>query len=259
MQLQTAAVVTIFAAAVGAAAGRATAPHAPPAPELPGTASHSAASGWLAAGGAEKAGFRESTASVAARAAQEPHFAVPVGAGSSPQSAVVYVAGAVAKPGVYSLRATARANEALHAAGGATAQADLVAINLAARVRDGEEIAVPLRGAEARGPRGAGDSVARPARRHATKRGHRRKRTEPTGDATGDATGGAGAPTEMVDLNTADEATLETLPGVGPSLAQRIVAFRDLNGPFASADELLDVGGMTPGKIDGLSPYVTFH
>ena len=171
------------------------------------------------------------------------------------QAAVVYVAGAVAKPGVYTLRLTARADEALRAAGGATAQADLVAINLAARVRDGEEIAVPVRGAEASVPSGTGHSVAKPSRRHSTKRGHRRKRNAPNDDATD----GAGAPTETVDVNAADEATLETLPGVGPSLAQRIVAFRDLNGPFASIDELLDVGGMTAGKVDGISPYVSFH
>ena len=60
-------------------------------------------------------------------------------------------------------------------------------------------------------------------------------------------------------MNAADEATLETLPGIGPSLAERIVAFRDLNGPFASSDELLDVGGMTAGKVDAISPYVTFR
>jgi competence protein ComEA len=174
--------------------------------------------------------------------------------------AVVYVAGAVAKPGVYALPTAARAEDALRAAGGPTAAADLVAINLAARVEDGEEIAVPLKGVEAIVTDGRPSQTKR-ARRHAGKRGHRRNRHRQSDGAAGaaEAPPATDAPVDMVDVNAADEATLETLPGVGLSLAQRIIAFRDLNGPFASTDELLDVGGMTSGKVDALSPYVTFR
>ena len=240
MHVRMGFVFTVFAAAAGAAVGRATAP--PGAPALaPGVVTSTTPALGSAKGGA------------ASRVARERSFRA--GAGRVPGSqAVVYVAGAVAKPGVYALRSTARAQEALRAAGGATTQADLVAINLAARVEDGEEIAVPVRGAEASLPSGSRHSAAKHPRRHAAKRGHRPKRQQ-----TEDAADTADAPTETVDINAADEATLETLPGVGPSLARRIVAFRDLNGPFASSDELLDVGGMTAAKVDALSPYVTFH
>ncbi len=60
----------------------------------------------------------------------------------------------------------------------------------------------------------------------------------------------------MVDLNRADAETLATLPGVGPGLAERIVAFRTANGPFASPDELLDVAGFTDRRLDAVLPYV---
>lgn len=171
-------------------------------------------------------------------------------------AAVVYVAGAVVKPGVYTLGSRARAADALRAAGGATAQADLVAINLAAPLEDGQEIAVPVRGAD--GTVSEAVTAEAPAKRrprHRVKRGHHRRK-KPSSD---DAAATADAPTQSVDVNTADVATLETLPAIGASLAERIVAFRNLNGPFASSDELLDVGGMTAGKVDALSPYVTFR
>jgi protein involved in polysaccharide export with SLBB domain len=100
--------------------------------------------------------------------------------------AVVYVAGAVAKPGVYALPTAARAEDALRAAGGPTAAADLVAINLAARVEDGEEIAVPLKGVEAIVTDGRPSQTKR-ARRHAGKRGHRRNRHRQSDGAAGAA------------------------------------------------------------------------
>ena len=59
-----------------------------------------------------------------------------------------------------------------------------------------------------------------------------------------------------VDLNTADAAQLESLPGIGPSLADRIVAYRAINGPFASVDDLLDVNGITDTRLQDISPYL---
>jgi competence protein ComEA len=224
MHLKVGIVVVIIAAAVGAAAGRATAPHPASPPRAP---------------------------------ARNVRVARSAAASLAPK---VNPAGAVAKPGVYALPTAARAEDALRAAGGPTAAADLVAINLAARVEDGEEIAVPLKGVEAIVTDGRPSQTKR-ARRHAGKRGHRRNRHRQSDGAAGaaEAPPATDAPVDMVDVNAADEATLETLPGVGLSLAQRIIAFRDLNGPFASTDELLDVGGMTSGKVDALSPYVTFR
>jgi competence protein ComEA len=182
---------------------------------------------------------------------------------SSPARVTVYVAGEVAHAGVYTVQATDRAVDALAAAGGATHLADLVAVNLAEPVSDGEEIVVPAKGAE---PPVDSTSARTHKRSHA---GHKKKRRRkhrahitrsPSSDAVSDAGSDAASsdpPTEVVDLNTADENELETLPGIGPSLAGRIVAFRELNGPYASADDLLDVGGMTQGRLDAISDYVT--
>jgi len=211
--------------------------------------------------------------------------AVPRGAGLQARGAVVrparltvYVAGNVARAGVYALPAASRAVDALRAAGGATRDADLVAVNLAAPVADGEEIVVPAKGA---GPSESRDTArldgrvpARSSRgTHRRRRaGHRKRRAsshsssgaavagapDPSDPGGADpAAGGDAAPSETIDLNTADENELETLPGIGPSLASRIVLFREINGSFASVDDLLDVGGMTQGRLDAIEPYVT--
>jgi competence protein ComEA len=153
-------------------------------------------------------------------------------------AALVYVAGAVVHPGVYAVSGDARARDALAAAGGATRDADLVAVNLAAHVADGDEIAVPREG-EARSA-----APARSAHRRTRSGGAARRRRRPHQSAS-------------VDLNTADERTLGELPGIGPTLAQRIVEFRTLNGPFASVDGLGDVAGITPERLDALAPLLT--
>jgi DNA uptake protein ComE-like DNA-binding protein len=163
---------------------------------------------------------------------------------------LVYVAGAVAHPGVYALAGDARAGDALAKAGGATHDADLVAVNLAAHVADGDEVAVPHQGDERAapttrsGPRRTASPVARRTRRSP------RRSTARTDAPAGDAT-------QTVDLNTADVSALSELPGIGPTLAERIVEFRTLNGPFASVDGLADVAGITPQRLDALAPLVT--
>ncbi len=192
----------------------------------------------------------------------------PLRANRSPAATevVVYVAGEVAHPGLYRLSEAARTADALHAAGGPTGAADLVAVNLAGRIEDGVEIIVPAKGsadAEAAldtvGARVSG-TPRRSHRRHSThrRRAHKRHRLGSPVDQTSQRSA-ATTPTSTVSLNAADAGELETLPGIGPSLAARIVAFRELNGPFASADELLDVGGMTQAKVDALTPWLDFH
>jgi competence protein ComEA len=166
------------------------------------------------------------------------------------QQLLVYVAGAVAHPGVYALSGDARARDALEKAGGATHDADLVAVNLAAHVADGDEIAVPHHGDVASAP------TARSAHRRTSSAAARRTRRRPRRNtASGDGAAVAGA--QAVDLNTADERTLAELPGIGPTLAERIVQFRTLNGPFASVDGLADVAGITPQRLDALTPLLT--
>ena len=200
---------------------------------------------------------------------------------SPPARAVVYVTGAIVRPGVYSLDAGARLGDALARAGGGRPDADLVAVNLAAHLRDGDEIVVPVRGAapvlgesilrsdSAVGVVRADDAVrgdaasrgaepsSRPGRAagaHRGRRGHGARSSGRSGSHRGQRADEP--PPAVVDLNHADAATLETLPGIGPALADRIIAFREVNGPFTSPDELLDVSGVTPRRLDEISPYV---
>jgi len=161
----------------------------------------------------------------------------------SPSPIDVYVAGAVGKPGVYSIAANARVIDALRLAGGPRSDADFDSINLAARVSDGEKIAVETReqrlAREARGvPRARKTAAPRAARsgRQST------KRVLPM--------------TESVDLNAASADELAALPGVGTALARRIAEYRDLNGAFDSIDDLADVDGITARTIDAITPYV---
>lgn len=144
------------------------------------------------------------------------------------QQSVVYVAGAVRHPGLYTLPANARVNDAVQRAGGMSATADPSSINLAERISDGEEIRVPL----------AGEATPAPAHRTRNRKTHAR------------------TPDISIDVNAADAASLASLPGIGETLAERIVEYRNLNGPFASLDELADVAGMTQRRIDAVLPYL---
>lgn len=163
------------------------------------------------------------------------------GGESPPAELVVHVSGAVAGPGVVRLPAGARVDDALRAAGGASKDADLAAVNLARPVADGEQIHVPVPGEEppaavACSPPGA------PA--------------DP--DTSGAGSGTGSQPSEgLINLNTADAAALEELPGVGPAIAARIVEHREKNGPFTSVDDLLEVSGIGPAKLEGLREQAT--
>ncbi|ROS74145.1 comEA protein [Curtobacterium sp. PhB130] len=142
---------------------------------------------------------------------------------------MVHVLGAVGRAGVVSLPAGSRVTDALSAAGEAADDADLARLNLARLVVDGERLYVPKVGEtelpaalDAAGGGGAGGSSA----------------------GVPGAGSGAGAPSDLIDLNTADQTALETLPGIGPALAGRILAWRDEHGRFAAVEDLLDVAGI---------------
>lgn len=154
---------------------------------------------------------------------------------------VVHVVGQVASPGVYRLAAGARIADAVQAAGGATRTADLSAVNLARVVVDGEQVQVPRRG-EAVTPWGAPAAGGPPG-----------------GGVAGGADGarGAAAPGGLVSLNTADLSTLDTLPGVGPVLAQRIIDWRTEHGRFTSVEELGEVSGIGDTLLSRITPKVT--
>ena len=156
-------------------------------------------------------------------------LAVPAGpvASAEPAIAIVHVAGAVARPGVYEVSAAARVGDAVDLAGGPTADADLDRINLAATVTDGGQINVPRIGQALIAPLGSQAAGGSP---------------------------GAGAP---IDINTADASMLETLPGVGPSTAAAIIAHREEHGPFPSVAALDDVSGIGPARLEALRDLVT--
>ncbi len=160
--------------------------------------------------------------------------AAPAAPATAPATVVVHVAGAVGEPGIVELPAGARVAEAVDAAGGAQPDAELAAVNLARPVQDGEQVYVPRVGevppGTAAGPGGG---------------------TETSGSSGDEPTDGG-----VVDLNTADLAALDTLPGVGPAIAGRILDWREANGPFHSVDELLEVSGIGPATLDRLRERV---
>jgi competence protein ComEA len=153
----------------------------------------------------------------------------------SSHDVLVYVAGAVRRPGLYRIAMAARVDDAVLAAGGLRSDADPVAVNLAAQIEDGEEIAVPKIGETLRIP------GSTRSRNSGSRRAHRRRST---------------ASHAMIDLNTANADELAGIPGIGPTVAVRIVQLRTTDGAFQTLDELLDVAGMTQSKLDRASPYL---
>ena len=146
-------------------------------------------------------------------------------------SAVVHLVGAVKKPGVYSLPLGSRVLDAVDLAGGLAKDAAPEAINLAAQIRDGEQIRIPRRG----------------------------ETPMASTPGTSDGTSGLGAQTGKTNVNTADQGQLEELPGIGPSLAGRILEFRQANGPFKNLSELDAVSGIGPALLGNLRERVVFE
>jgi competence protein ComEA len=154
----------------------------------------------------------------------------------------VAVAGAVVRPGLYRAATDTRVSSLLAAAGGLAPDADPDRVNLAAPVRDGERVYVPRRGEAGAPPVVAGTGGG----------------PDPAPPAAGAGPAGArgGAPAGPVDLNRATAAELDALPGVGPTTAQAIIEHRATRGPFTSVEQLADVRGIGPAKLDHLRPLV---
>ena len=160
-----------------------------------------------------------------ASAAPAHTFPAPTTAAPAPERLVVDVVGAVQRPGLYRLAAGSRVADALSRAGGASPKADLEQVNLAAPVVDGEQVVVPRRGVGGSGA-GAGTAPASPV------------------------------PSRPVQLSTATLEQLDSLPGVGPVTAQKILDYRAQHGAFASVDELDAIAGIGPARIDQLRGLV---
>jgi competence protein ComEA len=160
------------------------------------------------------------------------------GARGAAKTVCVHVVGAVHHPGLYTLAAGSRVADAIDLAGGMTAAGAQEGINLARVVQDAEQVVVPTHDDVRHG--GAPAAVAGSG-------------AVSTGKAAGAGPGG------IVNINTADAAALDTLPGVGPSTAAKIVADREANGPFASPDDLGRIPGIGPKKLAQLKPAISVN
>lgn len=136
---------------------------------------------------------------------------------------VVQIDGAVATPATYRLPGGARLDDLVRQAGGFTDDADVTSVNRAARVGDGEVVRIPARSTVVPSQAAAGTAIA----------------------------------AVRININTAPAIQLESLPGIGPVLSERIVSHREENGPFASLDQLAEVEGISTGLIDQLRPLIT--
>ena len=139
---------------------------------------------------------------------------------------IVYITGAVPRAGVYALPQGARVQDAISAAGGFLAEAEKSQINLAALLEDGEKLDIPY-------VEGASPVLATPG---------------PTVVAV---------TTELININTASSAELEALPGIGPTTAQKIIAYREQNGPFINTEDIINVSGIGPGTYERIKDLIT--
>ncbi|MCP2371736.1 competence protein ComEA [Agromyces terreus] len=193
---------------------------------------------FFAGGGGEQAAIAPSSsehgaaggtgAAEDARAGRGPGEAGEPGADVGTTPLLVHVLGAVARPGLVELAPGARVVDAVASAGGFTAEADPAGVNLARPVVDGEQLVVFAVG-----------------------------EVPPAAASGGGAAASPGAASDgLVHLNTAGLAELDTLPRIGPALAQRILDYREANGPFTSIDQLLDVAGIGDAVFAGLAELV---
>ena len=180
----------------------------------------------LAAGGAFYAGMHGQEEAVTLDAGTTPQAEAPV----KESEIVVYVAGAVNRPGVVQLAEGARAKDAVDACGGFLPTADTNGVNLAQKLKDGMQVTVPEK--------------------------------SPQGTAVQGAAGGAQAgaakslPEGMVNINTADEKELDKLPGIGPAMAKRIVEYRTENGAFQAPEEIKRVKGIGDAKYEKMKDKI---
>jgi competence protein ComEA len=165
----------------------------------------------------------------------EPVSTSSTGPKGRPSTIAVHVAGAVTHPGVVELRNGARVIDAVEAVGGASGDGDLDRLNLAAKVTDGERVYVAKVGQADPGVTNAGGAA-------------------PGG---GSGSGTEATPGAKVNLNTATQAQLEELPGIGPTYAQSILAERERRGGFASVNDLRSVRGIGDKRFAELAPLVT--
>ena len=141
---------------------------------------------------------------------------------------IVHITGAVPRPGVYALAQGSRVQDAISAAGGFLAEAEKKGINLARALEDGEQLDVPY-------VEGASPVIATEA-------------PASTQDPSA---------TELININFASQVELESLPGIGPTNAQKIIAYREQNGPFLTIEDIINVPGIGPGTYERIKDLIT--
>ena len=141
---------------------------------------------------------------------------------------VVYITGAVPRPGVYALARGARVQDAVSAAGGFLADADRTNLNLARALEDGEQLDIPF------AVQGSSPVIGTPV-------------LAPTSASSA----------ELININTASQAELETLPGIGPTTAQKIIEYRQKNGFFVNTEDIINVSGIGPGTYQRIKDLIT--
>ena len=226
------------------------------APRAEQLASPSATAEPVQAVGAQQSPGAQSTAQPSANPSESAQ-----GGASGEATVRVHVAGAVNNPGVYTLPAQGRAVDAIAAASGAAADADLDRVNLAGALSDGVQIYVPHRGETAAPaqiqPNGGTANAGQGAANGAAQNGASQGGTQPQPARTLTASGSAQKGSTPVNINTATAEELQTLPRIGPAMAQRIIAWREAHGGFRSVDELDAVPGIGPSMLENLRPLVT--
>ena len=227
------------------------------APRAEQVASPSASAESVQAVGAQQSPDAQSAAQPGANPSESAQ-----GGASGEATVRVHVAGAVNNPGVYTLPAQGRAVDAIAAASGAAADADLDRVNLAGALSDGVQIYVPHRGetaapAQIQPNGGTANSGQGNAANGAAQNGASQGGTQPQPARTLTPAGSAQKGSTPVNINTATAEELQTLPRIGPAMAQRIIAWREAHGGFRSVDELDAVPGIGPSMLENLRPLVT--
>jgi competence protein ComEA len=151
----------------------------------------------------------------------------------------VHVIGAVPRPGLYEFAEGARVQDAIDAAGGLLASANVDTINLAAMLEDGQQLNIPYKDGE------------EPAASASTE-----ENQLVLPGATEDVTVTSGD-TELININTASLEELDSLPGIGPTIAQRIIDYRTEKGPFQTIEDILNVSGIGPSTFDQIKDLIT--
>lgn len=147
----------------------------------------------------------------------------------------VHVIGAVPRPGLYEFAEGARVQDAIDAAGGLLSSGDTTSINLAALLEDGQQLNIPYKAGEEPAPFQTNEPFL------------------PGATATEEPSENS----DLININTASVEELDSLPGIGPTIAQRIVDYRDENGPFQSIEDILNVSGVGPSTYDQIKDLIT--